>query len=65
MVFTSNPILVKQLLEIGITTNAFLQPSYIKEEFRPDSREGRKSWAAIESEIANQQDSIKEDPRIQ
>lgn len=65
MVFTSNPVLIKQLLEIGITVNAFLQPSYIKEEFRPDSREGRKSWAAIEAEITTQQDSIKEDPRLQ
>lgn len=65
MVFTSNPVLVKQLLEIGITTNAFLQPSYVKEEFRPDSREGRKSWKAIEQEITAQQDAIKDDPRLQ
>jgi hypothetical protein len=65
MVFTSNPILAKQLLEIGITTNVFLQPSYIKEEFRPDSREGRKSWADIEKEIVDQQDAISEDPRLQ
>ena len=65
MVFTSNPVLAKQLLEIGITTNVFLQPSYIKEEFRPDSREGRKSWADIEHEIASQQDAITEDPRLQ
>ena len=65
MVFTSNPVLAKQLLEIGITTNVFLQPSYIKEEFRPDSREGRKSWADIENEIVSQQDAILEDPRLQ
>jgi len=65
MVFTSNPVLAKQLLEIGITTNVFLQPSNIKEEFRPDSREGRKSWADIEQEIVSQQDAISEDPRLQ
>jgi hypothetical protein len=65
MVITSNPVLAKNLLEVGITTMVFLQPSYVKEEFRPDSRVGRKSWEDISTEIANQQDAIKEDPRIQ
>ena len=65
MVITSNPVLAKELLEVGITTMVFLQPSYIKEEFRPDSRVGRKSWEDISTEIANQQDAIAEDPRIQ
>ena len=65
MVITSNPVLAKELLEVGITTMVFLQPSYVKEEFRPDSRVGRKSWEDISTEIANQQDAIAEDPRIQ
>lgn len=65
MVITSNPVLAKDLLEVGITTMVFLQPSYVKEEFRPDSRVGRKSWEDISTEIANQQDAIKEDPRVQ
>jgi len=65
MVITSNPVLAKNLLEVGITTMVFLQPSYVKEEFRPDSRVGRKSWEDISTEIANQQDAIKEDPRVQ
>jgi hypothetical protein len=58
-------VLAKNLLEVGITTVVFLQPSYVKEEFRPDSRVGRKSWEDISTEIANQQDAIKEDPRVQ
>lgn len=65
MVITSNPVLAKDLLEVGITTVVFLQPSYVKEEFRPDSRVGRKSWEDISTEIANQQDAIAEDPRVQ
>lgn len=65
MVITSNPVLAKDLLEVGITTMVFLQPSYVKEEFRPDSRVGRKSWEDISTEIANQQDAIAEDPRVQ
>ncbi|CAB4174852.1 hypothetical protein UFOVP965_86 [uncultured Caudovirales phage] len=64
-VITSNPVLVKELLEIGITTIAFLHPSYIKEEFRPDSRKGMKPWADITAEIATQQDAFKDDPRVQ
>lgn len=63
-VITSNPVLIKQLLEVGVTSIAFLHPSYIKEEFRPDSRIGVRSWADIENEIVKQQDAIREDPRI-
>jgi hypothetical protein len=64
MVFTSDPVLAKKLLEVGITTVVFMQPAYIKEEFRPDSREGRKTWDDIQAEIVKQQDSILEDPRL-
>lgn len=63
-VITSNPKLINELLKVGVTSIAFLHPSYIKEEFRPDSRSGIKTWASIEDEIVKQQDEIKEDPRI-
>ena len=65
MVITSNTELAKRLLEIGITTNLFLHPSYIREEFRPDSKQGRKSWADIENEIEKQQSAFIEDSRVQ
>lgn len=64
MVFTSDPVLALKLLEVGITTVVFMQPAYIKEEFRPDSREGRKTWDDIQAEIVKQQDAIIEDPRL-
>ena len=64
-VITSDPKLVNKLLQVGVTCIAFMHPSYIKEEFRPDSRSGIKSWAAIEEEIVKQQDAIREDPRVQ
>jgi len=64
-VITSDPELVNKLLTVGITAIGFFHPSYIKEEFRPDSRQGIRTWASISEEIANQQDSIKDDPRIQ
>ncbi len=63
-VITSDPELVTQLLEIGMTTLVFLQPLYIREEFRPDSRKGVKAWSEIVEEIEKQQDAFKEDPRL-
>jgi hypothetical protein len=65
MVICSDPVLGKRLLEAGITTLMFLQPSYIKEDFRPDSRQGVKSWSDIVDEIVKQQESFVEDPRVQ
>jgi len=64
MVVTSNPELAKKLLEVGVTALVFMQPSYIEEKFRPDSREGRKTWGEIQAEIRLQQDSILEDARL-
>jgi len=64
-VVTSDPKLSAKLLESGITTLMFLQPLYISEKFRPDSREGRKSWADIENEITRQQELYVEDHRVQ
>jgi len=65
LVVTSNPELAKKLLEVGITTLMFLQPAYLEEKFRPDGRQGIRSWKDIKDEIVKQQDSILEDPRIQ
>lgn len=64
-VVTSDPELVAKLLTAGVTSLMFLQPIYISEKFRPDSREGRKSWKDITDEIARQQDFYMEDRRIQ
>lgn len=63
-VVTSDPALAAKLLEAGITTLMFLQPIYISERFRPDSTDGRRSWADIEAEITRQQELYAEDHRI-
>lgn len=63
-VITSDPELTSKLLEKGITTLVFLNPTYAKEEFRPDSRQGVRSWADIVSELERQQDQFQEDQRI-
>lgn len=60
-----DPEVAAKLLSVGITSLLFLHPAYIKEEFRPDSRKGIRSWQDIRDEIINQQDSFSEDPRIQ
>lgn len=65
MVVTSDPALVQKLLEVGMTSLMFLQPTYITEKFRPDSREGRKSWGEITKEITRQQELYVEDHRVQ
>ena len=65
LVITSDPELAKRLIEVGITTMVFMQPSYIQERFRPDSSEGRRTWGAISDEIKKQQDTLLEDPRLQ
>ena len=63
-VVTSDPELAEKLLNSGVTTLMFLQPTYISEKFRPDSREGRKSWSDIRDEIVRQQELYTEDRRI-
>jgi len=64
-VITSDPVLAAKLLESGITSFLFLHPTYIKEDFRPDSRQGVKSWGSIVEEIVKQQETYLEDKRIQ
>ena len=63
-VITSDPKLAAKLLEAGVTSLLFLQPIYISEKFRPDSSEGRKSWAQIQDEIVRQQELYVEDHRV-
>lgn len=65
MAVTSDPALVTKLLKVGITSLLFAHPSYMKEEFRPDGRQGVKSWSDIVSEIELQQEKYKDDPRLQ
>lgn len=60
-----DPDTAAKLLGVGITTLLFLHPFYVKEEFRPDSRKGVKSWSDIVNELERQQDSFSEDPRVQ
>ena len=64
-VVTSDPELVEKLLTAGVPSLMFLQPTYISEKFRPDSREGRKSWQDIRDEIVRQQELYSEDRRVQ
>ena len=65
LVITGDPELAKRLLEAGITTMLFMQPAYISEKFRPDSRQGVKPWAEMTEELIKQQESLIEDHRIQ
>jgi hypothetical protein len=65
LVITSDPELAEKLLSVGITSMMFLHPTYITEKFRPDSRDGRKSWGAIRDEISTQQELFSEDHRVQ
>ena len=64
LVVTGNTELAKKLLEEGIDTLLFLHPSYLRPEFRPDGRQGKKSWADIEEEIDKQIEMMKEDKRV-
>jgi len=65
LVITADPALAAKLLEIGITSLMFLHPVYMAEKFRPDGRQGAKSWEKIKSEIISQQETFVEDHRIQ
>lgn len=63
VIVTADTELAKKLLEIGLDTLLFLHPSYLRPEFRPDGRQGMRSWAAIEEELDKQMEMLKEDPR--
>ena len=63
LIVTADTDLAKKLLEIGLDTLLFLHPTYLRPEFRPDGRQGQRSWAAIEEELDKQLEMYKEDPR--
>ena len=64
VVVTADLDLGKKLLQEGLDTLLFLHPTYLRPEFRPDGRQGVRSWAAIEAEMDKQIEMIKEDPRV-
>ena len=64
IVVTADLDLGKKLLQEGLDTLLFLHPTYLRPEFRPDGRQGVRSWAAIEAEMDKQIEMIKEDPRV-
>ena len=63
LVITGNPEVATRLLEAGVSTMLYLNPSYISEKFRPDSRQGAKPWAKMTEELIKQQESLIEDQR--
>jgi hypothetical protein len=64
-VVTEDTELATQLIEVGIPVLVFLNPRYTRPEFRPDGREGRKSWDAINEELDRQQGLYDEDARLE
>ena len=64
VVVTADLDLATKLLQEGLDTLVFLHPTYLRPEFRPDGRQGVRSWAAIEAEMDKQIEMIKEDPRV-
>jgi len=63
-VVTDNTDLTKRLLEVGIPVLAFLNPRYVRPEFRPDGRAGVRSWDSITEELDKQQGLYEEDQRL-
>lgn len=63
-VVTADLDIVKQLIEVGITCLAFCHPTYLDYKFRPDGREGRRTWDEISGEIDRQQELLAEDGRL-
>lgn len=63
MVITGDIELAKKLLELGIDTLMFLHPTYLRPEFRPDGRQGVRSWAVIQEEMEKQDQMHLNDPR--
>jgi hypothetical protein len=63
-VVTDDTELAKDLLEQGIFTILFLHPRYLRPEFRPDGRQGIRSWKSIEDELDMQSELYSQDPRV-
>lgn len=64
LVITADLPLAKDLLEAGVKTMLFLHPIYLNAKFRPDGREGRKSWQDIVDEMDRQLNMLLEDDRL-
>lgn len=64
MVVTPDVELATQLLEKGVNTILFLEPKYIRPEFRPDIPRGAKVWANLVAEMDRQQGLIETDNRL-
>jgi len=64
MVITADMDLAVKCLENGIKTLLWLHPVYLSAKFRPDGREGRKSWDAVVGELDRQVQLMLEDDRL-
>jgi len=64
MVVTADMDLAVKCLEHGIKTLLWLHPVYLNAKFRPDGRDGRKSWDAVVSELDRQVQLKLEDDRL-
>jgi len=64
MVVTADMDLAIKCLENGIKTLLWLHPVYLNAKFRPDGREGRKSWDAVVNELDRQVQLMLEDDRL-
>ena len=62
-VVTANTDLATKLLENGFRVLLFLDPVYTDHRHRPDSLEGRRSWADINAELDRQVEMLLDDPR--
>lgn len=64
-IITADTDLATRLLNAGFRVMVFLEPIYLDHKFRPDSREGRKSWDDLKAELDRQDDLLLEDKRVQ
>jgi hypothetical protein len=64
LIVTADMDLAVKCLENGIKTLLWLHPVYLSAKFRPDGREGRKSWDAVVGELDRQVQLMLEDDRL-
>jgi hypothetical protein len=64
LVITADVEFSTTLLENGFKTLLFLHPIYLNAKFRPDGRDGRKSWNELVGELDRQVDLMKDDTRL-
>jgi hypothetical protein len=64
LIVTADMDLAVKCLENGIKTLLWLHPVYLSAKFRPDGRDGRKSWDAVVSELDRQVKLMLEDDRL-